>query len=337
MIAEVLRGGRVSVVMGEVTAEMIERGRKGDPAEAGRRRKMSLKLKHARHALTTNPGDENGPYDSMVRLFAQSAKSATPAVVALTIAIGAAAGFWAPLQQAVTWSAIALAAIAARFGLASLFLAARDPEKAARRWRYFFVFGEAVFGATWAMIVSIMLSSPNPDAVNFTLIVVMLVAGMIAMVGSAIPAAVGAGLAPIMMAIVAHLGASTTQQTVIFGLLCSGVLGYFVVLASRLHRAALAGLSYQEEKDALIAELEQAKLNSDEARRVALPGDDEPRAAHAAQRHPRILRSDGRRAVWRPQRSHVQGICQGHPFERPAPAHADQRNPRPFARRGRPL
>ena len=255
--------------MGEVTAEMIERGRKGDPAEAGRRRKMSLKLKHARHSLTTKPDDENGPYDSMVRLFAQSAKSATPAVVALTIAIGLAAGFWAPLQQALSWSGLALAAIASRFGLASLFLVARDPEKAALRWRYIFIFAEAVFGATWAMIVTIMLGSPNPDAVNFTLIVVMLVAGMIAMVGAAIPAAVGAGLLPIMIAIVAHLGARTTQQTMIFGLLCSGVLAYFVVLASRLHRAALAGLSYQEEKDALIAELEQAKLNSDEARRRA--------------------------------------------------------------------
>ncbi len=51
--------------------------------------------------------------------------------------------------------------------------------------------------------------------------------------------------------------------------LCGGVLLYFTVLANRLMRSALAGFSFQEEKDALIVELEQAKYNSDEARRRA--------------------------------------------------------------------
>ena len=41
------------------------------------------------------------------------------------------------------------------------------------------------------------------------------------------------------------------------------------MLANRLLKLALAGLSFQEEKDALIAELEQSKYNSDEARRRA--------------------------------------------------------------------
>ncbi len=55
----------------------------------------------------------------------------------------------------------------------------------------------------------------------------------------------------------------------LLGALCCGVLLYFVVIANRLQRFALAGFSFQEEKDALIAELEQAKYNSDEARRRA--------------------------------------------------------------------
>jgi two-component system cell cycle sensor histidine kinase PleC len=51
--------------------------------------------------------------------------------------------------------------------------------------------------------------------------------------------------------------------------LCVGALIYFIVLSNRLLRSALAGFSFQEEKDALIVELEQAKYNSDEARRRA--------------------------------------------------------------------
>ena len=44
---------------------------------------------------------------------------------------------------------------------------------------------------------------------------------------------------------------------------------YFVVLATRLYETWLENLSFQAEKDGLIAELEQAKANSDEARRRA--------------------------------------------------------------------
>jgi len=255
--------------MGDVTAEMIERGRKGDPMEAARRRKMTIKLKHARQSLTANSDDNPGPYDSMVRLFAQSAKSSTPAVAALTLAIGGGGVFWTPVAPVALWGVLMLGAIVMRYLLGSAFLKLNDPEKSARVWRVFFTLSESVFGAAWALIVVLLLKSENTNAHTFALIVVMLVAGMIAMMGSAIPAAVGAGLLPIMVAIVALFGANTRQDTIILSLLCGGVIAYFIALASRLHRTALAGLSYQAEKDALIAELEQAKLNSDEARRRA--------------------------------------------------------------------
>ena len=42
---------------------------------------------------------------------------------------------------------------------------------------------------------------------------------------------------------------------------------FFVFLARRLHASALATLQSRAEKDSLFAELEQAKANSDEARR----------------------------------------------------------------------
>ena len=255
--------------MGDVTAEMIERGRKGDPAEAARRRKMTIKLRHARQTLTSQVDESSSPYDSMVRLFAQSAKSATPAQLALTIAIGGGAMLWARATPVLLWGLLILPIIAVRYALGSAFLKLRDPERSARVWRIFFTLTEAVFGAGWAIVIVLLLRSPAPNAQSFSLIVVMLVSGMIAMLGSAIPAAVGAGLMPIMVAIVTLFSGGTRQDTIILSLLCGGVLAYFIALANRLHRTALAGLSYQAEKDALIAELEQSKLNSDEARRRA--------------------------------------------------------------------
>ena len=137
--------------MGDVTAEMIERGRKGDPAEIARRRKMTIKLRHARQSLTAKADESSSPYDSMVRLFAQSAKSATPAQIALTVAIGGGAMLLAPYVPVLLWGLLILPLIGGRYALGSAYLKLRDPERSARLWRIFFTLTEAGFGAGWAI------------------------------------------------------------------------------------------------------------------------------------------------------------------------------------------
>jgi two-component system cell cycle sensor histidine kinase PleC len=255
--------------MSDVTAEMIERGRRGDPERASRRRKMNIKLKHVRLSLTSTTGDAAGPFDSMVRLFAESARSAAPAAALVTVGVGLAAHAWAPAQLTLTWASASLAAIAARWALGGRYLELPNPESAAGLYRGLFVAAQFVDGAAWAGAVVLLLNAPEPAAHGFTLILSILVAGMIAITASAIPAAVGAGLAPIMGAILWSVGVRRPSDFALLAALCGGVLIYFVVLANRLLRSALAGLSFQEEKDALIAELEQSKANSDEARRRA--------------------------------------------------------------------
>ena len=255
--------------MSELTAEMIERGRRGDPEQSARRRKMNIKLKHARHALTSTAGDAAGPYDSMVRLFAEAARGGAPAAALLTLGVGFAAQLWSPMSLVGGWAVLSLLAIAARYALGSSYLALPNPEKAASRYRALFVGAQALDGLAWAGGVLLLRISPDPNAHSFTLILVLLVAGMTAIAASAIPAAVGSGLAPIAFALLWSVGARGSADLALYGALCCGVLLYFVLLANRLLRRALAGLSFQEEKDALIAELEQAKLNSDEARRRA--------------------------------------------------------------------
>src|SRR5579863_9212371 len=255
--------------MSEVTAEMIERGRRGDPEETSRRRKMNIKLKHVRHSLTSSPGDAAGPFDSMVRLFAQTARSAAPATALLTLGVGAAVQVWAPLKLALAWMAASLITIAVRYLLGAEYLSLPNPEARAGRYRRLFVALQLFDGAAWAAGVLLLMTSHDPGAHGFTLVLLVLIAGVIAMTASAIPAAIGAGYAPIVLATLWAIGAKSNQDFALLATLCVGVLVYFIVLANRLLRSALAGLSFQEEKDALIAELEQANYNSDEARRRA--------------------------------------------------------------------
>ncbi len=162
------------------------------------------------------------------------------------------------------------------------------------------------------------------------------------MVASSIPFAVAGGLVPVTVAIVYALGPTTRLDSLALSFLCVGALIYFVILANRLHSTSIDGQSFRAEKDALIAELEQAKVNSDEAqqargrsqsRQVALSGDHEPRAAHAAQRHFGLFGGDEGRAFRRPCRAFLPGIFGGHSFQRAASVDVDQRNPRSVARR----
>ncbi len=255
--------------MNDVTAQMIERGRGGDPQASARRRKMNIKLRHARQALTSTSGDAVGPFDSMVRLFARSARSAAPAAALLTLGVGVAAQVWLHLAPALVWVAASLAGVAARWSLGGRYLRLANPEAQAPRYRALFVATQFLDGIAWGGGALLLLSAADKNAHGFALVLLILVCGMIATTASAIPAAVGAGLAPIVAAAIWAVGARNPVQFGLLFALCGGMLLYFVILANRLLRLALAGLSFQEEKDALIAELEQSKYNSDEARRRA--------------------------------------------------------------------
>ncbi|HLW93436.1 MAG TPA: HAMP domain-containing sensor histidine kinase, partial [Roseiarcus sp.] len=207
---------------------------------------------------------------AMMRMFARSHKSATPAMCILIVAVGLAATLWVPQRMVLIWASIALMSITAQYGFAITFLedAAHD-EASYGLWRRKFILAEALVGVGWALIVVLLLGSHDPSARTYVLMVLLMVAAMTAMIASPIPYAVAGGLLPVTIAIVYVLGPSTRIDSLTLSFVCVGGLLYFVVLANRLHTTSIDGESLRAEKDALIAELEQAKLNSDEARRRA--------------------------------------------------------------------
>ena len=256
--------------MSEVTAEMIENGRTRDSASAMRRRKMMLKMRQARERLTTTANDRASPYaPDLLRLFAQGHRSAAPVMCLLVIAIGASAFMWVPLNMVMGWAALVCSAMALSYGFSVSFLDSNVDEAAAASWRLKFVLAESLNGMAWALIVILLLQAPDPSARTFVLVVLLLVAAMTAMIASSIPFAVAGGLVPVTIAIVYALGPTTRLDSLALCFLCVGAIAYFVILANRLHATSVDGQSFRAEKDALIAELEQAKLNSDEARRRA--------------------------------------------------------------------
>ena len=253
--------------MSEVAAGKADKSSASDAASA-RRRKMTAKMRQARERLTTN-FDPGSYAPELVRMFAHSQKSATPVICALILAVGVTVTLWVPLRMALAWTSLALMAASVLYGFSVVFLEEPRLDSELGPWRRKFILAETFNGVAWALIIVLLLQSHDPSARTYVLMVLLLVAAMTAMIASSIPFAVGGGLLPVTVAILVILGPSTRLDTLTLGVLCVGGLSYFVILANRLHATSVDSLSFQAEKDALITELEQAKLNSDEARRRA--------------------------------------------------------------------
>ena len=255
--------------MSEVTAEMIENGRARDPVSASRRRKMTVKMRQARERLTTSNERTTAYAPDLLRLFAQCHRSAMPVMCLLVLTIGASALMWVPTTMVLGWATLVSMSMALLYGFSIALLDQRSEEVNVPAWRLKFVLAESFSGVSWALIVILLLQAHDPNARTFVLVVLLLVAAMTAMVASSIPFAVAGGLVPVTFAIFYALGPTTRFDSIALCFLCVGALIYFVILANRLHATSIDGQSFRAEKDALIAELEQAKLNSDEARRRA--------------------------------------------------------------------
>ena len=256
--------------MSEVTAEMIERGRV-DRRLSADRRKLASKVQEAREKLTSS-GSGRRVFDiELLRLYAQNRKGAAPTMIVLAPALGGFAAQWVEPDKLIWWMFLVILATILNYALSDRFLKANAKETTidARAWRRRFSLGEAAQGVVWALIVMLLLDERDPTAGAFVLFLLLLVAAMVAMVASAVPAAVYGGLAPIMAAIIIFIGARSGVGDAPLALMAGGALFYFVLLARRLYSTALDTLSLSMEKVALIAELEQAKANSDEARRRA--------------------------------------------------------------------
>lgn len=256
--------------MTEVTAEMIERGRGIDPKTVAERRRLAARVREAREKLTS-VGSGHRAFDvELLQLFAQGRKNATLSFLILAIAAAAVATAWAPGQLLLLWLGLEILTLMLAHVLGTRFLALDPSSIDVTRWRRRFIIAEVIQGVVWAQIVGLVGESTDPHAKTFVLALLLLIAAMNATITASIPVAVYAGLAPMSVAIAAFLWPTSLHDKALpLAALAFGTLLYSAILAKKLYARSLDTLSFQAEKDALIAELEQAKINSDVARRRA--------------------------------------------------------------------
>ncbi len=142
--------------------------------------------------------------------------------------------------------------------------------KRQEHWRHVLLLGHAAMGCCWAIFAyqTCDVCGETPDLL-LRGSVLLVALSVIAMTNILLRQAVLYASVPIVIALT--LQATQTQainDIALAGIFTTCVL-FFAYIASRLYISNLKLLSYQNEKDDLIAELEVAKSMSDEARRRA--------------------------------------------------------------------
>ncbi len=238
------------------------------PGAAARRRRMGVEVRRARQILT---GPEGSPAEqaAALRLFALINHEAAPmlGLVALGTA-GVALGF-VDAPELATWAVLVVCAVGLVYALPIAFLDSGDPGRSAGAWARKFILATAFCGSAWAYLIVALLRSRNPDAPAFAMLVMLLVSTVMSLLAATIPAAFVAGMLPMMIGVGLAYASRLENAALPVAAVTIGVVGYVLVVVHRLRASATRNVSLQAEKDSLIAELEQAKLNSDEARRRA--------------------------------------------------------------------
>lgn len=140
----------------------------------------------------------------------------------------------------------------------------------AARWRGFLLLGQALVGCGWAYfsVQGCGACTPN-DYSLFKGAVLLVVLSFTALSTFMLRRSVVVTFAPVIVTLAGNAAMGGSVYNIgLLAMLCVAVV-FFVIVTDRMYLSNIKLLSFQSEKDDLIAELETAKSMSDEARRRA--------------------------------------------------------------------
>ena len=256
-------------IMPELTAEQVQRGRGPDPTALARRKLINREVRSAREKLTSSTGLQRAFDYELVRVFAQYRLNGSAGTLLLAFLVAAAACVWVPFYTVSGWLTLVVLTTGFTAVLCRRFLA--EPSAAARVgfWRKLLPAAELLHGLSWALLASLFIGVEAPGARFFLMTALLIVSALTVTLAATMPIAVYSGLVPIVGAIVLSFSGRSDIDSVTMLLMAACAQLFFIFLTNRLYSTSVETIESRAEKDALIAELETAKANSDEARRKA--------------------------------------------------------------------
>ena len=248
-------------------------------------------MQEAREKLTYKSGGKPEFEYELLLMFVKNELSAAVTTPLLAIIVAMGAMFWAPPRELLIWLGTVFVAKGILISLCRQFIRAPRDDSKTPMWRAKITAAEFLYGVSWAAVAFISPHTQSEAAHTFIFASMLVVISMRMMFASTVMPIVYAGTLPMTAAIVIRFSMLDNPFYWAMAAMAVGVHIYFIWLMNGLNSTVIAMLEFRAEKDALIAELEQSKSISDEARRarrggqprqVAFPRHHEPRAAHAA-------------------------------------------------------
>ncbi len=201
-----------------------------------------------------------------LRMFAANELSAWPAMPLLALVVCLALVTWAPIEQLGLWLA---AVLMAKGIVLALCRQLQNGPADADAWRGKLWAAEFLYGMTWAGLAFIDITSHHQAAffLIFAAFVIVVASRMI--FASTVMPLLYPGTIPLTAALVLRSALMGDMFYFSLAIMATAIHVYFIMLARGLNATLLDMLSYRAQKDALIAELEQSRAISEEARRRA--------------------------------------------------------------------
>jgi two-component system cell cycle sensor histidine kinase PleC len=228
------------------------------------------RVREVREKLTSQTGTRPVFDYELALAFARNRLSVSVLVPLLAVSVAAVASLWLQVTALAAWLFLVLTANAAILFACRRFVNGKPDQKAVNQWRSRFVLLETLHGFTWSILIAIPISQGSPlAAAIFLFVVTLLVIAVSAMLSSSLPTAVWGGTLAMSVGFAVKFGLEREPMSLGMAFMALAAQAYFLILAHRLYSSTLDGLVLRAEQDRLIAELEDAKIQSDEARRRA--------------------------------------------------------------------
>ena len=263
------------------TADVMDSDAKADSSAKVRDRRDARKratgeLKAARERLARGSALKPEFEHELLTMFARNELGAAVTIWALSAIFALASMFWAPWIQGCLWLMLVILSKVFLLELCRRFIASGACEAELPAWRRRFIMAELLGGLTWAGFALVGIGNLDAGTGSavfsshvfiFAALIVLLAIRMT--FASTMMSLLYAGTIPMTIAVAARLLLLGDPFYTALATMAVGVHVYFVFLAKGLHSTAVAMLEFRAQKDVLIAELEEEKLISDEARHRA--------------------------------------------------------------------
>jgi two-component system, cell cycle sensor histidine kinase PleC len=205
----------------------------------------------------------------LLAMFVRNELSARVTLPLLAVIFSLASMFWAPVLQASAWLALVISAKFFMIAACHRFLAQPRGTVRVDKWRDLFMWLELASGLTWGGMAVVGLGTGDAVSHVFILTTLIVLLAIRMTFASAVMTILYVGTIPMTLAVVGRLLLQGHPFYMAMAAMAVGLHVYFIFLAKGLNSTALAMLEFRAEKDALIAEIEEEKSISDEARRRA--------------------------------------------------------------------